>query len=1097
DTAGNGDYNSYVTTELYLDTTSPSSPTGLAADPVSWTNKDSFDLSWSNPADISGIAGAYYKLDFAPTTHTDGTYVAGADIESITGISVVTDGAHTVYIWLNDTAGNGDYNSYVTVQLYLDLAADPVSWTNVDSFDLSWSNPADISGIVGVYYKLNDAPTTHTDGTYVGGADIESITGITVTSDGVHTVYIWLNDTAGNGDHTSYITTELYLDTTSPSSPLDLLATPDSWTNLNSFDLFWTNPVDLSGIVGVYYKLEAAPLTDTDGIYIAGTDIESILGILLSSDGVHDVYIWLNDSVGNIDRTNFANTQLYLDTTNPILIINNPTNNSYSNVPPSINITVYELNFISLTYTVIGHPLINNWLDNNTEVTLKTDIWDDLFEGEYQVIFTCFDIFGEAHRNDLTITLYKDTMAPLVGINLPLNNTYWNTAPYLNISATDPNLDSIWYSANNVNITLQNNELQLLNISIWNALPDEGEFEVQIYANDTFGHLNDKYILILHKDVVFPTLLINSPSNNTYHKLAPFINVTVLDPYFDSLWYQVGAQEVELINNTSQQLLSSIWDSISEEGAFIIYFFANDSAGNLNDLFKLDLNKDVRDPVITIINPDHNDLFGDIVPEFKLIISELNLNQTWYMLYNQTWNSLNYSFTGLAGKINQVAWNKFFNGNITIRFYANDTLNNLDYNETTIRKNLDSPIITIMNPPDNFLFGIEAPNITLYKSGLELNTSWYTLDYGVTNFTFSGNDTIIDQTAWSNYGFADVTISFYINDSLGKIGSDTIILRKDPDPPEVSITFITPLFNNSHCAAEPTFRITVYEPNLEFIWYRVGSTNITIFHVAIIDLNNTDIVLNDTIWNNLSQGKFTIEVFAIDELGYLNDSITLTFYKDTLPPILIINQPDEFKSYNAQPPINVTVYDSNFVLLSLTYTVVGIPHVPITLENNTVELLDQTIWNSLPQGEFQVSITAKDIFDHNAFILLTLYKDTLAPVFNSIIPSNFTYYKSSPNLTISYFDLNLDTIYYKIDTSVISLFDNIETPFNSSIWDGLSEGPFTIEFYATDIFGNTSKSTYLTLIKDTAIPIFPIISPLNNTYYNDRPTLIIVASDIN
>ena len=117
-------------------------------------------------------------------------------------------------------------------------------------------------------------------------------------------------------------------------------------------------------------------------------------------------------------------------------------------------------------------------------------------------------------------------------------------------------------------------------------------------------------------------------------------------------------------------------------------------------------------------------------------------------------------------KINQGAWEGFWNGTVTIRFYANDTLNNLGFNEVTIRKNRFAPIITIVSPEENVLFGIDAPNFTIYKSGLALNTSWYTLDFGATNFTFSANSTVIDQTAWGNYGFEDVTITFYINDSL-------------------------------------------------------------------------------------------------------------------------------------------------------------------------------------------------------------------------------------------------------------------------------------------------------------------------------------------
>ncbi|GAG61082.1 unnamed protein product [marine sediment metagenome] len=131
--------------DIVIDTTDPSSPTSLTADPSSWSSTDDFDLSWSNPADLSGIAGAYYKLDSAPTSDTDGTYEVGTDITSITGITVSSEGTHTVYVWLVDAVGNVDYTTYVSVDLYLDtidpssptsLAADPSSWTSTDDFEI-------------------------------------------------------------------------------------------------------------------------------------------------------------------------------------------------------------------------------------------------------------------------------------------------------------------------------------------------------------------------------------------------------------------------------------------------------------------------------------------------------------------------------------------------------------------------------------------------------------------------------------------------------------------------------------------------------------------------------------------------------------------------------------------------------------------------------------------------------------------------------------------------------------------------------------------------------------------------------------------------
>jgi hypothetical protein len=547
----------------------------------------------------------------------------------------------------------------------------------------------------------------------------------------------------------------------------------------------------------------------------------------------------------------------------------------------------------------------------------------------------------------------------------------------------------------------------------------------------------------------------------------------------------VTSIDVVLSNNTNQLLDTSIWENLPEEGEFMIYFYANDTSGNLNNLSILKLNKDIRNPSIHINKPRMNDLYGDIAPNFDISITETNLNHTWYMLIG---GSSNHSFSGLTGQIDQTAWNEFGNGTVTIRFYANDTLGNLGFEEVSTRKNIYAPVITIISPQEKELFGIFAPNFTILKSGLALNTTWYTLDNGLNNYTFYGLNGTIDQAAWELFGFENITIRFYINDTLGKIGIDEVTVRKDPDVPEITIIYINPTNNNSYCSTEPIFRVSVYEPNLDRIWYKVGNISIQI-------ANNTEITLESSIWDNLSQGKFIIEIFAEDLLGYINDPVNLTFYKDTLAPKLIVNKPYNHAYYDSPPPINITVFDPNFN--SLTYTVIGYLPVNIWLENNTETLLNQDIWDDLPQGEFLISITAYDDFGHPNNSYITLYKDTIAPILLIAAPTNNTYWNSPPLFNVIAFDPNLDTIWYKFGMASIELFNNTEQLFDSSMWASISEGYFYVDFFANDTFGKISTLMRINLTKDITLPLITIFSPSNNTYYSSSPTMNIIASDIN
>jgi hypothetical protein len=92
-------------------------PIGLLASPSGSTTVNDFDLTWTNPSETSGIVSCYYKLDSPPVSNTDGIAVDWDD--SISEISVSGNGAHPVYVWLVDLAGNVNYSKYSTTTLYL------------------------------------------------------------------------------------------------------------------------------------------------------------------------------------------------------------------------------------------------------------------------------------------------------------------------------------------------------------------------------------------------------------------------------------------------------------------------------------------------------------------------------------------------------------------------------------------------------------------------------------------------------------------------------------------------------------------------------------------------------------------------------------------------------------------------------------------------------------------------------------------------------------------------------------------------------------------------------------------------------------------
>lgn len=55
---------------------------------------------------------------------------------------------------------------------------------------------------------------------------------------------------------------------------------------------------------------------------------------------------------------------------------------------------------------------------------------------------------------------------------------------------------------------------------------------------------------------------------------------------------------------------------------------------------------------------------------------------------------------------------------------------------------------------------------------------WYSLDNGITSFTFTVNGTI-DQSYWSDSEEGINTLTFYINDTIGTIFYNSVSIIKD------------------------------------------------------------------------------------------------------------------------------------------------------------------------------------------------------------------------------------------------------------------------------------------------------------------------------
>jgi len=283
---------------------------------------------------------------------------------------------------------------------------------------------------------------------------------------------------------------------------------------------------------------------------------------------------------------------------------------------------------------------------------------------------------------------FPSTSAISISIVSPVpNDNFSVTAPDFVVEINDDvdTIDKMWYNLNGgANITfIVNGTIDPTN---WTALAD-GPVTLTFYANNSVSEVDSESVSI-NKDTGIPILVVNLPVNNTVIVTQPLINVTVIDVNVDKIWYSVDSNIIFITNSTPQLLDQLIWNAIAE-GAFTIELFANDTAGNLNNFYTLNLIKDISAPIVDIVYPLPGDKYGISAPQIILTINDATLDTTWYSIVGTNYT---FEFTATLGTnnitIDKDAWDSLSEGNVTIIFYANDSLGRESSDSITIEKDL-------------------------------------------------------------------------------------------------------------------------------------------------------------------------------------------------------------------------------------------------------------------------------------------------------------------------------------------------------------------------------------------------------------------------
>ena len=491
----------------------------------------------------------------------------------------------------------------------------------------------------------------------------------------------------------------------------------------------------------------------------------------------------------------------------------------------------------------------------------------------------------------------------------------------------------------------------------------------------------------------------------------------------------------------------------------------------------------IQTPKIEILSPLSNTLYGIIPPEFELSIYEPDLNSTWYSLNN----GVNYTFPNPSGFIDQIAWDACGNGTVIIRFYVNNSDEDIAFEEVTLRKDIMNPEISIISPINNEVFGLTPPKFEVSINEPNLDTTWYSLNDGV-NITFSSPSGFIDQAAWDTCGNGTVSIIFYVKDEADNEGSAQVIIRKEATPP--LITIISPKENEFFHTIAPTFEIAIQETDLNTTWYTLDDS-VTKFIFPGLTSN-----IDQAEWDKYDDASIVLKFYANDSYGFENFA-QIIVHKDINAPIITINSPQQDEIFSSiAPAFDITVIDSQ--LDSMWYTIDdGLINITII---STVGTIDQTEWDQKGEGYVPIRFYANDTLGNTAYSEVVIIKDTIQPIISINFPSKFEVFgNEAPFFSLSIIEPNLDAIWYTLDGGITNIgIVSLSGTIDQTEWNKFGNGTVTIQFYARDLAGSIGFSQVVVL-KDIIAPSISINSPNEDDifgYIAPSFTLSIVETNI-
>ncbi len=329
------------------------------------------------------------------------------------------------------------------------------------------------------------------------------------------------------------------------------------------------------------------------------------------ADGWYEFNVSICDLACNYNVT--ETRRIYLDTINPNATLISPINNTYSNETQQ-NLTVLandtnELSNITLFVFNESNDLINQttW-DVSGKSILTGIIYTFAYEGFFNWFYRIFDVTYNSYETENN-TIVIDTTIPLIDFSSGVEDNYGNFSRdwiYVNVSATENNFANITFelhfSGGLINKTIFTDNRREINFT---GLPDRKYF-YNVTIIDLAYNLNYTETREIQIDDTPPIVNIVEPQPKAYayNESIP-LKHTIVDNLigYDMCWWNLDNTGNETINCGTNTTFDT------SDGQHNIYFFANDTLGNLR-AEKVSFGVSTQGPAMVLVSPLNNTFFN-------------------------------------------------------------------------------------------------------------------------------------------------------------------------------------------------------------------------------------------------------------------------------------------------------------------------------------------------------------------------------------------------------------------------------------------------------------------------------------------------------